>query len=1003
MKKTFLDWYRPCLVSLVDCLAKRYTVGNRLDLSGWVFIFPSRPASRRFLARLADWAYEKHVTVEVPRVRLSSDLPELLYEQKAPFATPFAQQIAWMTALRRVCQGSPEKLQPMFPNPPADEDVTAWLELGELLTDIYQELARDTLDFVMVRDRCRQLAEQGVLSEYELRRWELLARVFQEYHRILDREQVWDKQSARLFALENPGPRDFQPEFLIGIVGCVDLNQIFRRFLAQVKESVEVFVFAPESHAERFESDGCLKPGAWKKLDARLDARLEEVVEQVTTPEDEAKTTARWICEAARTFAKEDLAVGLPDTAVEPLLVQLLQLDGILGPPVKREVSQLQPWRLLERVTECLEEMAVDPNETEITESFRKLSPRYASFASLVRHPDMENYLRHACGIEGEWLAELDAFYNVHLPDRLFSVNRFAQMTRGRFPLVQKVYEAVQGLLEKMVAGYGHFSQLSLVLSDFLKAVYCWKPGYDLTQPKDAQILQCCTELGRTLQDKFQASPGLLREASFSLPEALRLLLDRTMGRNVPVSNLPEPIAMYRWLDLSLDDARAVVVAGLNEEFVPETVNEHLLMPNRLRMELGIKTNDSRFERDVYLLSTLLASRESLKLVFARIGADGKPLMPSRVLLTCDDETLARRSLRFFREPEEETDFTASRKIAPSLTLYQPPNPVAKKGFKRAMSVTEFDDFLTSEYGYYLRHIQNLEAVDDDAEELNAALFGTLAHSVLEQFAREEIERQKNRPPQESLEKETARIVGTLRTLLERECRRVFDATTHPVVTLQKEQLAIRLAAFAVRQAQWQQAGWQILCAEENLSGLFRTENGRGEPVNFGDGPMEIRGKIDRIDYHPTLQQWQVWDYKTSSGSKRPNTWLEWRPEATSPPPTDSDTKDSNTEDSDEFNGEIWKNLQLPLYRHLLHAIRQTDADVHPDLRKIALEKTRFGYILLPRKDKEAGFYIATNWNEKYFQEADSVAIKIAQTVRDGVFQKDIDKIVYRNDLGWLL
>src|SRR5262249_54804417 len=63
------------------------------------------------------------------------------------------------------------------------------------------------------------------------------------------------------------------------------------------------------------------------------------------------------------------------------------------------------------------------------------------------------------------------------------------------------------------------------------------------------------------------------------------------------------------WLELLWEDAPHLVVAGLNDGRVPETVAGDAFLPEALRRRLGLKTNEARFARDAYLLAALAAAR----------------------------------------------------------------------------------------------------------------------------------------------------------------------------------------------------------------------------------------------------------------------------------------------------------------------------------------------------------------------------------------------------------
>ena len=96
-----------------------------------------------------------------------------------------------------------------------------------------------------------------------------------------------------------------------------------------------------------------------------------------------------------------------------------------------------------------------------------------------------------------------------------------------------------------------------------------------------------------------------------------------------------------------------------------------------------------------------------------------------------------------------------------------------------------------------------------------------------------------------------------------------------------------RLAIFAVKQAEYRADGWVTRHVEVSAT-LAEGETLAGKPL-----PLQIFGRIDRIDYHPDSGRWAIWDYKTSDGGAHPV--------------------------RNHFQPKLgWTDLQLPLYRHLV-------------------------------------------------------------------------------------
>ncbi|MBQ6827791.1 MAG: PD-(D/E)XK nuclease family protein, partial [Thermoguttaceae bacterium] len=170
------------------------------------------------------------------------------------------------------------------------------------------------------------------------------------------------------------------------------------------------------------------------------------------------------------------------------------------------------------------------------------------------------------------------------------------------------------------------------------------------------------------------------------------------------------------------------------------------------------------------------------------------------------------------------------------------------------MKVTEFRDFLACPYRYFLRRALNLRAAaPETTAEMNAAAFGTLAHDALRDFGV---------APEIRDSTDADAISAWLSERLDVVASRYFNELSSPFVRVQIEQIRSRLDAFARWQALWRRSGRQIKFVEASpRSGSITFDVGGGRPV-------EIFGRLDRIDYDPRENRWFVFDYKTFDTAK---------------------------------------------------------------------------------------------------------------------------------------
>ncbi len=340
------------------------------------------------------------------------------------------------------------------------------------------------------------------------------------------------------------------------------------------------------------------------------------------------------------------------------------------------------------------------------------------------------------------------------------------------------------------------------------------------------------------------------------------------------------------WLELAWEDAPHLIVAGVNEGHLPESIRGDLFLPDIMRQRLGLRTNADRFARDAWLMELLLNSRKDAGRVDFLVGrqrASGEPLKPSRLLFRCPDEQLATRVERLFAELPSGLQPPAWK--ATWLLRTGALVPVEK------LSPTGIKTYLACPYRFYLRYALGMNAPDIDLHELNALGFGSLVHNVLDVFGQDEKARQ-------LLDAEA--IHQFFSKELHRQVAQNFGATPSLPLQVQQQIAERRLYQVALVQAGERAEGWEIIDSERE----FEREL---------DGLL-IRGRIDRIERNTKTGTIRVLDYKTSNTAKTP-AQMHWasfdeeRDGEVTPEYARVDIKIKN-----RSGQRRWADLQLPLY-----------------------------------------------------------------------------------------
>lgn len=931
IRREFLGWSQAALPEAASRLGKRYRRGQALDLAQVIVVVPGQRAGRRLQELLVYLAEDEGLVLTPPNVVTEGQLPEMLYPPQKPFAGDLVQDLAWARMLREL---PADTRRHVVPHPPADADALAWLALGKVLRTLHRELAADGLDFTSVLNLGPRLADFR-----EIERWQALVQLQINYHALLDRQELWDIQTARLKAVEF---REIQTASDIILLGTVDLNNTLRHMLDQVADRVTAYIVAPEEMADDFDAHGCLKPDAWAQ--ATIPLRDEQLC-QVDGPEDQAGAVTDWLAQVAERRRNDEVAIGVPDEALVPQLQRQLKQCGVAARWVEgARIRETAPYRLLAAAAAF---------------AGRR---RYEDLAALVRHPDLEEWAhprsaqrafdpeaaKERTRVPGAWSlpAQLDRFYNARLPSRVAA--RDAEDGAADWPDLAIALARIEAWLAE-AATSRPLREWGDCFRALLAAIYDHRildlenHGDDVLRRTIQTILAAC--------DQLSSLPEVLDTAALNAADAFHIALEPVATGTLPPPADLDAVEILGWLELPLDDGPALIVTTFNEGFVPKAAGADAFLPDRLRAALGLMHNQRRYARDAYATSVLSHSRPELRVVFARRDLNKYPLQPSRLLFACDDEALVRRAQRFFGK---DVGPPAPRRLplaAPAdiraASTFQRPSPAEPMPELTRMPVTRFKSYLACPYRYYLRHVRKLRAIDDAARELSGDLFGSLLHRVLSRFGRH-AGMQTNKSERD--------IAEFLVDALGLEARRLYGSDQRrAAVRLQLEQARLRLTTFARHQAELAGGGWRIIYAEADEErgaqangNQDRTEN-KLEDVfrKFTARQIMLVGRIDRIDFHETKNTIRILDYKTADKARTPQ---------------ETHCKDDR-----------WIDLQLPLYRHLW---RKALADFPPSGDR----KVELAYLNLPRADAAAGLALAT-WTDDDLEAADDVACAVIRDI----------------------
>lgn len=941
----FLGLQQPPLVTAAQALVADAVIKSpqheSIDLSQHILVLPTQRSVERLMQLLVRESNAFDRVLNPPLIITVGQLPEHLYVAEKQLASDLAQQLAWSKAL---AQTPNEELQILTGRTEVD-DLQDWQPLATLISKLHTRLANDIWSF---RSVAREVKKKPGFLEEEAQRWDVLNAMQQRYYTILHGVDLWDRQAARNYAaagLLKANEIRCRTDKTIVLIGTADLNRSTSEMVRQVQTAnpaqLIIMVAADPDMADRFDAFGCLITEQW--LPVTIDINDDQIL-VVDQPADQSDAAAYYLTNLPDGFFTDEMTIGVPDAEIVPQLQRSLNAIGVAHRHLAgKPLSETSPVLLLLAIRDYLD-----------TQDFR-------SYAALVRHPEMHQWLcdqvkNHA------WLDALDEYQNFNLP---FQISLHAPFPFGKpkdiendfeegddgskhradeaastATLLNRVHRLIADLLLPLSGKIRPLAQWTQPWSEVLVSIYGTKP-LDSHNVEDRQIIKACdavfTALGnqRQVPDDFDTETSAMQAMDWAIQAAAEI-------RVVPPA-IPSAVDLAGWLDLTLDDASVVVVTGMNDEHVPSSEVGHQFLPNELCKELGIDDNDRRYARDAYALTVIASVRDELRLIVGRRNGKGDPKKPSRLLFATDPQVAARRARAFFNyEGEPRSRFWITDKLEADMPASQQlAIPEARcLSTLNKLSVTKFRSYIKCPYRFYLKHVLKLDSSVDDWTELSGGTFGDLCHYVLETFGKSD---------QRDLDQPDQILEYWLDTLSTRVKRR-YSGSRLPSVRIQIEQLRMRLEQFAPLQAERRRQGWRIVSTEEMLEHAFMVDG----------QPFIIRGKIDRVDQHESTGQVAVWDYKSSDKGESADR-AHYAPR--------SEQK--------------WKDLQLPLYRHL---VKEVGVVANADFSNMIV-----GYVLIPKKLEEIGFDQAS-WTADQLADADEEARRIIRQIRNNIYWPPADK-----------
>ena len=913
----FLGWSKPLPELAAPLLLNegfRYGDGPSVDLSGLLVLLPGRQAMRVLTETMADLLAPLSAGFFPPEFYT----PERFLLEGGDLrgiATPLEQIRAWKQVVSDCGKAEFPSLFPVdFPH----SSDTIVNNLAAQFRMLKRELSAGGLTIASV-------SRSGATLDTE--RWEEIAELERRYTELLFTQKRTDPEDRKIALAESAEPfRRF--EKLI-VLAMPDLSTLLLKRLAKAAEimNVELWINAPQKMESMFDGWGRPLPESWADYPLDFgtvsgDPEADDITKHLfkTETAEQLAIAVSSLLSGGSTpeLSRKTIAVT-EETWFDPLRKELskLKIKGSGGRTLIVTSPSGEPMRKL-RLHDPLSRLR----------GFME-SDDFSALHELLRQEDFLVVLEEQLGIPGEQLlVKLDQFRMEHLPDTL--EHAFQSAGPDLIPVFQFFRERKQELESLPPAD---------AVESFVTLLYGKRGGIVSSGiPLEQEMVEL-----RNLLDTIRKSP-LFRDDPLNtvLTELLNALGEIRLYREP----LEQEFQVGGFLDLPWSRAAELILCGMNDGAIPESVHGSTFLSDTMREKLGLQCDRRRFGRDVLYLESLLRSRGRDHVFFlaSRFDTAGKPLKFSRLFFQGSDRDVFDRASILFepvRFPESPADGKTNGyrfRLAPDFSR-------ADRNADLSISVTQFKEYLQSPFRFFLGNFLGMRENDYDAKELDRAAFGSCCHSALERLG-----------PNPSTDPETVR--KRLFEALDAEMRKQYGSPLPVLIAIQNEQMKQRLG--------W--AAEQITKSAREFKGLECEYVLGGEDDGIAFAGARIRGRIDRIEYSSSQHLLRLIDYKTTDSGESPE-------------------KDHYHPRSGRFS-----NLQLPLYRLLI--LRDAHFRTrHPEIDYNTV-RIHCGYLTMPKNVTETAIRIWENM-DALLPQAEELVREIISEIRQmkhGIFYEDPGK-----------
>ncbi len=901
VERHFLGWDEPLTARICDFLLPKKIAGP-VDLSGQLIVVPTSHAGRRLREALA-LRCARHNTGLIAAQIVTPGFLVRSHAANEREADPTTIKAVWDKVL---LNGDMSNLRGLFPTGIPDRDSALVMNTGEMIQKLRLTLAESALTISDV------LAAHGTDLE-EQERWRDMAKLETDYLKCLRELAMADPCERQIISARSPEPPDGTASIVVASV--LDLSPLHAQALAHLSKTfpVAILVPAPASQADFFDEWGRPAPDKWRSALIDIPDESDNIV-LTTSPSAQSRAVMLELARESTRFGSADIAICAADRGVIPFIAAELEEKRL---PAFDPSDKLLKNHALYHLIEAFSDLV--------------MTRSYPAFRNFMRHPDVLHHLQsdHQASCT-TLLCQIDACQNIHLPSSLDDIKHAA--TPGELATAVTAVEELINAVDK--------SNCSVSVRQFLQTIYTGRT-LDSQIVEHDEFSQAAAQVDTALRELAEVENRITTPGG---DYAMQLLMRTLSDKSYHSERNNEAIDLEGWFEALWNDAPFLVVTGMNDGIVPDGKLDDVFLPDSFRTRLGLQNDALRLARDAIIMTCLIESRRKQGrtcFICGKTSGTGDPLKPSRLLFKCKPDKLAARAAVLFGSASDHREVHAPTHIFKLNPV--PPTDVAQNRIKlQKMSVTWFRDYLECPFRFYLKHVLDMETIDDEKREMDGRDFGTMIHEVLKAMTNSK---------SISTSADETQVGAFLGTELDRCSAKLFGKSPSLPVLISLDAARQRLAAAARVQAQLVRDGWEIVQVEQ--------------PFSLNIGGMEVRGKIDRMDRNKKTGAIRIIDYKTSDT-------------AVSPEEAHFERVLEQTPDFAKITinnkPRRWADLQLPLYMLFTLGESAHEQAVEP------------AYFNIPKAVNQTDVQCWDNFNRDIMKSAQACASAVVKAIQSCIF-----------------